>query len=780
MKKRTLLLAAAIGLPSALLARGDDKVPRDTVRTADIEEVVVIASPKETGKLRESPAAVSIISQADMRARQVRSLKGASALAPNFFMPDYGSRLTSAIYIRGIGSRINTPAAGLYVDNIPYVDKSAFDFSFYDIERIDILRGPQGTLYGRNTMGGLVKVHTRSPFSYQGTDLKLGFATRNNRRSASLTHYHRRNERLAFSAGGYYEGSDGFFRNALDGKKVDGGEAGGGRLRAIALPSENVKVDFSLGYEYSDEGGYPYALGDAIAYNRECSYRRGLLNAGVNVEWQAHAFTLNAVTGFQRLTDRMFLDQDFTPADIYTLEQRQRLHTLSEEVTLKGRPGRRWQWVTGASGFRQWLHTDGPVTFMEEGVRRLIEDNVNATFDALREAHPSMPAMGLTVTSATVPVAGRFDTPALSGAVFHQSTLRDFPLRGLSLTAGLRLEYEKLSLDYRSGAAVAFDFALTSPAMPRPVTLAGLEARPELEGRLRRDYVQLLPKAAVQYALPGAAGSLYASVARGYRSGGYNVQMFSDLVQAEMRGGMTDAIDEASGGMMSRFTDPEALKARADIAAVSYRPEHSWNYEAGAHLTLLGGRLRADAAVFLMDTRDQQVARFAGSGLGRMMTNAGSSRSRGAELSLSASAGRGLGLTASYGYTRSTFRDYDDGSGEDYSGRYVPFVPRHTLSAGADYTFALGPAGTTRLLTLGLDCAGAGKIYWTERNDAAQDFYATLNARVSFRTKSWQADLWGRNLTGRDYDTFYFESLGNGFHQRGKPAQFGVDLHWHF
>ena len=62
---------------------------------------------------------------------------------------------------------------GLYVDNVPYIDKSAFDFNYADIERIDVLRGPQGTLYGRNTMGGLIKVHTKSPFSYQGTDLRL-------------------------------------------------------------------------------------------------------------------------------------------------------------------------------------------------------------------------------------------------------------------------------------------------------------------------------------------------------------------------------------------------------------------------------------------------------------------------------------------------------------------------------------------------------------------------------------------------------------------------------
>lgn len=153
-----------------------------------------------------------------MQANQITTLKNVSSLVPNFFMPDYGSRLTSAIYIRGIGSRINTPAVGLYVDNIPYIDKSAFDFNFYDIERIDILRVHKEPCTDAIPWG-LIKVHTRSPFSYQGTDVKLSYGTKSNYRSASLTHYHRWSDCFAFSAGGYYEGSDGFFRNSLNGKK---------------------------------------------------------------------------------------------------------------------------------------------------------------------------------------------------------------------------------------------------------------------------------------------------------------------------------------------------------------------------------------------------------------------------------------------------------------------------------------------------------------------------------------------------------------------------------
>ena len=484
MRKNILFITSCL-LATTALAENINTLPEDTTKVIDIEEVVVIASPKETGKLRQLPTAVSLISQKDMQANQITSLKNVSALVPNFFMPDYGSRITSAIYIRGIGSRINTPAVGLYVDNIPYIDKSAFDFNFYDIERIDILRGPQGTLYGRNTMGGLIKVHTRSPFSYQGTDVKLGYASKSNRRSASLTHYHRWSDHFAFSAGGYYEGSDGFFRNSFNGKKIDKMEAGGGRMRAIWLPTENLKLDFSVGYDYSDEGGYPYYytgrvdgrqesnkdLIGKISYNRDCTYRRGLFNSGLNIEYQAQKFVMSAVTGFQNLNDRMFLDQDFSPADIYTLEQKQRLSTISEEITFKSKNNKRWQWVTGASGFYQWLHTDGPVNFMEDGVKQLIENNTNKVFTALHEANPKVPVMSMEALNSILPVGGEFDTPVLSAALYHQSTFNDLFIEGLSLTAGLRLEYEKMSMNYHSTSDLGFNFTVAVPMMPRPITL---------------------------------------------------------------------------------------------------------------------------------------------------------------------------------------------------------------------------------------------------------------------------------------------------------------------
>lgn len=770
----------------------------DTLKIVDVEEVLIIAAPKENRKLRELPNAVTLLSQQDMQAAQVNSIKNLTALVPNIFIPDYGSRLTSAVYIRGIGSRINTPSVGLYVDNIPYIDKSAFDFDYSDIERIDVLRGPQGTLYGRNAMGGIIKVHTKSPFSYQGTDFRIGAGT-HNQYNTSVTHYHRINERFAFSAGGFYDYEGGFFRNAArNNDKLDKGQSVGGRARAIYLPSENWKLDFNLSYEYSDQGGYPYGLYDKEngtvakpAYDEESSYYRNLLNAGLNLEYQAQNFILSAVTGYQWLRDRMFMDQDFSAANIFNIEQKQRINTFSEEIVLKSKPNRRWQWTTGAFGFYQSLHTDGPVLFHRDGITSVIEGNANSVFDDLASMGvPGIPVMHLGINNESLPVSGSFDTPTLSGAIFHQSTFNDLFVKGLSATIGLRMDYEKVKMEYNSAAATTnfnFSMKMGNPANPQIIESQGLEGNAAYLGKESTDYVQLLPKFALQYEW-NKGNNIYATAARGYRSGGYNIQMFSDLVTGVLSNSMMDAI--MTDPNFSRFSAmiEQMKKELPEVSdATKYKPEYTWNYEIGSHLTLWEGRLLADLSTFYMDTRNQQIAKFAENGLGRITVNAGKSHSYGAEASLRAALTTAFTVNASYGYTYATFKEYAtnvkvDGETKEisYNGNYVPFVPKHTLSLGGQYIFRINPGHWLDRIQVNANYTGAGRIYWTEQNDVSQSFYGTLNGRLSLQKGNGQIDFWVRNALDKDYAAFYFESMGNGFMQKGRPIQAGIELRCRF
>ena len=255
MKK---ILPAVMASISAPIMAGNIVETNDSISVFGLNEVVVVASAKENSQLRSLPASSTTISGNMLEQRKINEIKGLSNFVPNLYTPEYGSRLTSAISIRGIGSRINTPVIGMYVDNVPYIDKSAFDFNFYDIEKIEVLRGPQGTLYGRNTMGGLINIYTRSPFNYQGTDIKFGIGTYNNY-SASVTHYHRISEKFAFSAGGFYKYSGGFFENTYLNKKADSMNNGGGRMRAIVRPNSNLDIDIAVAYERNNQGGYAYA-----------------------------------------------------------------------------------------------------------------------------------------------------------------------------------------------------------------------------------------------------------------------------------------------------------------------------------------------------------------------------------------------------------------------------------------------------------------------------------------------------------------------------------------
>ena len=276
----------------------------------------------------------------------------------------------------------------------------------------------------------------------------------------------------------------------------------------------------------------------------------------------------------------------------------------------------------------------------------------------------------------------------------------------------------------------------------------------------------------------GHRSNIYAQVAKGYRAGGFNIQMFSDILQTELQ----NKAQTARGDMAIEHS---GLDYDNIASTISYKPEESWNYEFGAHLNLFDGKLQADFAGYYLQIRNQQLSVMAGNyGFGRMMVNAGRSNSCGVELSLRGSAfDNRLHWTAGYGFTRAVFKEYIDSVkvdganvAVDYKDNYVPFVPRHTFSFAADYTIDR--------LTFGANVAGQGKIFWDEANSYSQKLYATLGAHVDYALGKAVISLWGRNLTATKYNTFAVQSSATGslhtFAQQANPLQLGVDVRLHF
>lgn len=275
---------------------------------------------------------------------------------------------------------------------------------------------------------------------------------------------------------------------------------------------------------------------------------------------------------------------------------------------------------------------------------------------------------------------------------------------------------------------------------------------------------------------------IYISFSKGYRAGGYNIQSFGDILQPELR----QYAQSARTDLLVPHDEADYDQIRD---AISYKPETSWNYEAGTHLNLIDHRLQLDATLYYMEVHNQQVSKFANNyGYGRLTVNAAKSYTCGMELALRGRAiDNRLSYNLSYGYTHAAFKRFEDtidGKDVSYKGNLAPFVPAHTLAACLDYRIPFSCVALTSL-TLGANMSAQGKMYWDEANTYAQPFYATLGAHVRLDfNKGVSLNLWGRNLTHTRYNTFAFDSSATGqqlfFAQRGTPLQFGADLSVHF
>lgn len=754
--------------------------------------VTVFGEAKQVGSLDEQPFSFSKMERPLLRGVGAEGLKGLSRHAANLYIPDYGSRLTSAIYIRGVGSRIGSPAVGMQVDGVAYAEKSSFDFDFGDVERLEVLRGPQSTVYGRNAMGGLIRVYTFNPLSVRETGattrVRLGGSTGDAGRHARVLRAGFAGSSGAYALSGFYSGSDGYNRNVCLGRRSNGAENFGGRFRYVSRPSRGngLTADFQTSLQYSDEDGYDYCDVEdgTIKENEMGGYRRTLLNASLKLEQAWNRTVLTSVSAWQFLRDRMFMDQDFSPLDIFTLEQCQRSHLLSEELTLKSRRAERLEWMAGAYVSNQWLHTDAPVDFGADGVAKYIQGGMD---EGLAKANAAMGAVGMDlgaeVTDKAVRIRGVFDTPVLNAAGFLHARIKDLLMSGLDLSAGLRLDYERNKLDYRSGTSLGFDFLMKRGG--GTFLRKSFTTDTSYGGTVRKDYTQLLPSLALSYAWGGRENGdmIYLSVSKGFRAGGYNIQLFSDLVQSALRNDMmrTLSADPQLGSYMERYVEI-ADNPSADSATV-YRPETSWNYELGTRFHLLDRRLRVGVSVFYMDIRDQQIARFSANGFGRQMVNAGRSESYGAEVELEASLRlfhNPLTVNVSYGYTHATFSDYDagtqDGETYVYDGNHVPFAPLHSASLAAEYTVPMGNA----CLRFGVNATGLGRIYWTEDNSVSQPFYTLVGAHTVIAFSRFRLNLWGKNLSDTSYTPFEFVSMGKRYAQKCRPLQLGLDMELSF
>lgn len=650
-------------------------------------ETMTVTAEKRSQDLQEVPAAISAISDIEVQDAGITSHDDLVGRIPNLHTINGTGTTTNLFSIRGIGQVLNTPGIGIYLDDVGYLDVFSVltNLDFSDVERIEVLRGPQGTLYGRNAMGGVINIVTRKPDGKTRVHADATAGDFNLRQLRACVSGPLIGENLFFGLNGNYLERDGYTENTFLDKDVDflDEQQITGKLRFA--PNDRFDATLKLDYARVRDGAYPFAPINSATVWHDAAYdfadardERDSQGGSLHAAYSGDLFEIVSITGWRKNDSETFGELDFTPADLVAAGFFGDKRQFTQEFRLASKPGDgAWEWLLGAYFFKDDHENEFIYQFGVDLIGMSLETSIN---DDMTD-----------------------EGQALFGQATYAITDR------LRCTGGLRLEREEKSI---TSAGTTLNFATFSVD---PVNFSDDESFEDFLPRLALDY-DLTPNT-----------RLYANLAKGYRSGGFN----------------TNA---------------------ATTEDNSYDPETSINYELGLKSTWFDQRLRFNLAMFRIDIDDQQVSQTNALGFA-VCRNAGESRHQGIEMELTARPTQGLDLSASFGYVDSEFEKYPEAGFDpvsfavlDYSGNKVPLVPEYNFLLAAQYRRTVFSFADFMIRA---ELQGVGDMYWDSANCYKEDAHQLVNLRTGIEGENWQVYLWGKNLTDEEYLAIAFEDSFN-------------------
>ncbi|MEM6453659.1 MAG: TonB-dependent receptor [Acidobacteriota bacterium] len=749
------LLMAALAVPGAARDAEPDEataVPADDAAVA--RDDIVVTGRKIEERLQDIPIAITAVEGAALEMRTLDTLDDLEDLAPNLEITATGqvggAPSETVVHMRGIGQIDSAifadPGVGIYLDGVYLARAQGALLDLLDLERIEVLRGPQGTLFGKNTTGGAVQLVTRTPGPTRRGEVALTLGNRDRRNATvrlegALDDDARLTARLALSS----RNQDGYARSRVTDQIFGEDNTDVGRLsvRAIASPRTIVDVGLSgtrtrgpnldqsliaifdgtplldfynralrdIGLPQVDDAFVPSDPFVSFAGDRGRS-DGDVWTTSVTVTHQlTDAIDLVSITAYRDLAYAFDNDPDGTPLRFAFSQVDQDQDQLSQELRLSSTAGARTTWIAGVYALREEAREDGRLILFEElfGALEAAPGPIYAPPGAPGflcdpgPPPPGVPCFGGPGNPLNASFLGSDDElltfTTESYAAFGEAVIRVTPR--VSLSAGLRYSYETKSLRYRRDAA--FD--------PRDVDLRDDESWDALSPRL------------IVSITPDSSTLLYASATRGFRSGGFN----------------------------ARPQDRQSLDP--------FDPERVTAYELGAKLDRFDGRLRLNAAAFYNDYTDLQLSASLlvdGQPL-FVLQNAGEAETWGVELETTWRATERLvvGLTAGYLQTDYTELRSVAPDGADLDGE----LPKAPAWSGAVSLASRHPLAGDAALSLQID-AGYRDDYFNDIANTpviATDASEQIDARLSYDDgRRWRLDLFGTNLS----DEVRFE---NGF-----------------
>ncbi len=725
------LLCAASPAQVLIPAQQSEELDRATSGHAILQEVVVTAQRREESQQRV-PVAVTTWTGEQLEHQKVVQVSDLQYLAPSLTMtPTNGSNTTLTIAMRGQVEfdfvPTVDPAVGLFVDDVYLARATGANMVLFDMERVEILRGPQGTLFGRDTIGGAISLHTNKPSGAFEGSLQVGTGNYDlNELSGVLN--------VPFGATSaarvVYKHTDhaGYGRNILLDQGLNSGDADYARAQLRLSPSHQWDLNLAFDFSQLHRGNQlvtlaaahpPFTLIPAAAGNpsddlsnyidpvaREVpSNRTGRFDfkgwgSALTLTVPTERFTVRSIASYREIDQEISNnDLDGTPYDLAAqIRQTQAQHQMSAEVQAYGASAdQRWQWIGGLNYFSETAGLQGRAIAL------------------------------VPVNSATALTRGTAHND--SWAAYGQLTFGFAPR--WAVVAGVRANIDSRNLV--SGNAIlvgsteicAFDSDLVDQ-----VGVCQLTTPPQ-----RFSYVPFT--LGIEYH-PAADTMLYAKVSRGHRSGGYS---FRGTTSAELH---------------------------------PYDEEQVTAYETGAKTELLGQRLRVNLALFHSEYEDIQVSVHDEETDDIIVQNAGAARIDGAEAEVTALIGA-LQLSAMVGVVDARYTSLRPDTQDITLDSKFRNVPAQTYSVALDLPVAL----RSHELAGHVDYSGRSQVRFDVDPAAMQSAYNLLNATASitFAGSRLQLSVWGRNLTDTRYVT---RALGSGYVHAfpGDPRTYGVSLQY--
>ena len=690
---KTRAAAALLGLAGAMTAHGAAAraSQRHEAGHARLDEIIVTAT-RRPENLHDVPVSINSFDATQIEALRPQGLEDLADFVPNMWMPPSTEAGQSFITMRGIGAGIahsSGRSVGVYVDGVFVNADTAMDVDMVDVERVEVLKGPQGTLFGRDTIGGAINIITRAPRGDDSATARLSGGSYGLTEERASLDLGLRGDSLVLRLFGLKRDRGGYIRNAFTGRKA-GAENHAAASAALAYtPSGRLDVRASLSYQHRHDR--PNTLGEAVTnigsdtipytinLDQDEFQTQSAARAAVLANYDlGRGFALHSISGWSHVRDFYIQDGDRLPIAITTARYDGRAREWSQELRLTSPETRRYDFLAGLYVLRS--ETLFSPTFPLMGAAFL--DKVLHVPAALQ---PPDVLDGQRITGRTTSIAG------FAHGNLHLN-------RQFSLFGGVRHTRERKGLDYRSFGEVFTVFGL-----------------PPLQHSARVSSHPVSWTAGLRYRPSGALMG-YAKVSRGYRS-------------ASIKDNFVSAADIAAGSGF--FT----------------RPEFVTNYESGAKLRTPNGRLRASAAAFYMDYTDIQVAISKPPFLFlKSLENAARAHISGFEADVQAQATGRLRLALAAGYTHSRFDRFTPALGLDLAGFSFGTAPVWTYSAAADYDLPLRSGAA-----LGLHLDYAGRTAPSRVPPGVPAFagdYGIANGWLGYapQERRWSVRLWVRNI----------------------------------